>query len=216
MRLRRTRLSYLDPRIGRLEGDLVAAVAERAVGGSAAATEGERGLPRQVVFVALGVHHFDNAVGIVYAQRTVVAHRNRDLRHETSRKMNCFQTIAQRKKSPVARNQWKRKNARRTRSLRRKPATGLSPSIHSFKPYNFQPLIKSGFRPFAVRPPGSAELRGIAGRRRAELILRQAMAEDHQGTAGVKFRGHNQHPMRTHRLHASAYVVDLGKSRKNE
>src|SRR5208282_3608024 len=97
MRLRRTRLSDLDPCIGRLEGDLVTAVAERAVGGSAAAAEGERSLPRQVVFVALGVHHFDNAVGIVYAQRTVVAHLNRDLRHETS----IFETIAPWTKLPV-------------------------------------------------------------------------------------------------------------------
>src|SRR5208282_4801024 len=109
MWLRRTRLPDLDRRIGCLEGNLVTAVAERPVGGRAAAAEGKRGLPRQVVLVPLGVHHFDNAVGIVYAQRTVVAHRNRDLRHATSRRMNSFQTIAQKKKLPVASGQWRSK-----------------------------------------------------------------------------------------------------------
>src|SRR4029077_17240345 len=77
-------LSDLDGRIGRLEGNLMTAVAERLVGGSAAAAEGKRCFDRQVVLIASGVHHLDDAVRIVYAQRTVVAHRNRDLRHETS------------------------------------------------------------------------------------------------------------------------------------
>src|SRR6202022_1603379 len=76
-------LADLDGCIGRLEGNLVTTIAERLVGGSAAAAKGKRRLARQVVFFAIGVHHLATAVRIVYAQRTVIAHRNRDLRHET-------------------------------------------------------------------------------------------------------------------------------------
>src|SRR5580700_1950606 len=75
----------------------MSAVAERFVGGRAAAAEGKCRLAGEIVLIALSVHHFDNAVGIIYAQRTIVAHRNRDLRHETSRP----QIIAPWKKLPA-------------------------------------------------------------------------------------------------------------------
>jgi hypothetical protein len=64
----------------------MAAIAKRPVRRSAATAEGESGLASRIVLVAIGIHHFDKAVGIFYAQRTVLAHCNRDLRHETSKK----------------------------------------------------------------------------------------------------------------------------------
>jgi hypothetical protein len=59
-------------------------VAKRAVRGSATAAERKRGFAGQVKLVAISVDDLDNAVWIVYAQRTVGTHCNRNLRHETS------------------------------------------------------------------------------------------------------------------------------------
>ena len=82
----KSNLHDLDCGIGRLKPDFImAAIAEGAVGGRTAAAEGKCHFARRVVLVAIGIHHFDNAVGILYAQRTILAHRNRDLRHETSK-----------------------------------------------------------------------------------------------------------------------------------
>jgi hypothetical protein len=64
----------------------MAAIAKRPVSASATTAEGEGRLASGFVLVAIGIHHFDKAVGIFYAQRTVLAHCNRDLRHETSKK----------------------------------------------------------------------------------------------------------------------------------
>src|ERR1019366_7394726 len=100
-------------------------------------------------------------------------------------KMNSFQTIVQEKKLPVLR---------------------LPPPVHPFKPQHLQPLIKSCFCPFPVRPPGCAEFRRITGRGHVDLVLRQAMAEDQQGAAGVEFGGHDQQSMRVDRLQATAHV----------
>src|SRR5208282_6377722 len=41
------------------------------------------------------------------------------------------------------------------------------------------------------------------------------MAKDQQGAAGVKFGGHDQHPMRAQRLQASAYVGGLSVGRQS-
>jgi hypothetical protein len=45
----------------------VTTIAEGAGGGSATAAQGKRWLAGQVVFVAVTIDHFDNAIGIVYA-----------------------------------------------------------------------------------------------------------------------------------------------------
>ena len=92
----------------------------------------------------------------------------------------------------------------------------LTPAVHRFPPQHFRPLVESDFRPFAVGPPGFAELRRIAGRGHAELVLRQAMAKNHQGAAGMIFGGHDQHAMCAQRLQASAYVVGLGVGRETD
>src|ERR1700678_3906997 len=85
----------------------------------------------------------------------------------------------------------------------------IPPPVNRLPPQHFHPLVQRGFCPLAVRPPGFAELRSIAGCRYAELVLRQAMAEDHEAAASMEFRSHNQHPMRVERLQASADVVDF-------
>ena len=78
--LRKRALPDFDRRIGGLERNLVvSSIAEWTVGGSAAAAKGEPSLARQVVLVAIGVHEFDNAVGILDSQRTVLPHHDRDL-----------------------------------------------------------------------------------------------------------------------------------------
>src|ERR1039458_1965620 len=92
-------LSDFDRGIRCLEGHLVSTVAERPVGGSAATAEGKNRFARQIVLVAIGVHHFNNAVGIVYAQRTVLAHRNRDLCHGKLRRNGIAFKLSQNKKS---------------------------------------------------------------------------------------------------------------------
>src|SRR6266436_9554561 len=91
----------------------------------------------------------------------------------------------------------------------------LPPLVHRLPPEHLRPLIKSDFRPFAVRPPVFAELHGIAGRSYVELVLRQAMAKDRQGAASVKVGGHDQHAMRSQRLQASPYVVGLSHGRES-
>src|ERR1017187_7025887 len=106
----RLQLLDLDRRGRHLEGDLVTAVAERLVGGGAASAKGKRCLARQIVLVAIGVEHFDNAVRIVYTQRTVFTHRYRDLRHETS----SLQTIAPLKNLRVLSSQYPVKKLSRT------------------------------------------------------------------------------------------------------
>src|ERR1019366_7014144 len=92
-------LSDFDRGIRCLEGHLVSTVAERPVGGSAATAEGKNRFARQIVLVAIGVHHFNNAVGIVYAQRTVLAHRNRDLCHGKLRRKWIAFKLSQNKQS---------------------------------------------------------------------------------------------------------------------
>src|ERR1019366_3120460 len=89
-------------------------------------------------------------------------------------RMNSFQTIVQEKKLPVLR---------------------LPPSVHPFEPQHLQPFIQSCFCPFPVRPPCFAKSHRIARRGYVDLVLRQAMAEDQQGAAGVGFGGHDQQSM---------------------
>src|ERR1700730_18418005 len=96
-------------------------------------------------------------------------------------KMNSVQTIVQKKKLPVPSTQYP--------ELLILLGTGywvlLPPPVHRFPPQRLRPLIKGCFCPFAMRPPGFAKLRGITSSGRAELVLRQTMAKDHQGAARV-------------------------------
>ena len=71
--------------IGGLETDFaVRAVAERPVRAARAATQGKGNLAREIIFVAVSIHQFDNTVRIVNPQGAVLADRNRHLRHEAS------------------------------------------------------------------------------------------------------------------------------------
>src|ERR1700686_178560 len=99
--------------------------------------------------------------------------------------MNSFQTISQPKKTLVARPSGPDR---------------LSPAIRYLKPCHFYPFIKSGLRPVSIGPPLFAELEWTVGCGYMDLVLRQSMAENHQGTAGMKFRGYDQDAMRADRL----------------
>jgi hypothetical protein len=70
-----------------LKSDLVmAAIAERLVGGSAATAERKCRLAGQIVPIAFGIHHFHYTIRIINAQRTILAHSNCHLPHEASSK----------------------------------------------------------------------------------------------------------------------------------
>jgi hypothetical protein len=62
----------------------VASIAKRAIRGRTAAAKGKRCLAGQVVFVAVGVNHFDHPGWILDAQGAVRTHGNRYLGHEIS------------------------------------------------------------------------------------------------------------------------------------
>jgi hypothetical protein len=69
-----------DRRFGREESNLaMGAVTKWLIHGRTAATERKRGLPSEVVLVAVGVDQFNQAVGIFDAKWTVGADRDLDL-----------------------------------------------------------------------------------------------------------------------------------------
>jgi hypothetical protein len=78
-------LDAFDRAIGGLEADFaVRAIAKWPIRAARAATQGKGNLARQVVFIAVSIHEFNNAIGIVDPQRAVLADSNRNLGHETS------------------------------------------------------------------------------------------------------------------------------------
>src|SRR5260370_40158359 len=65
----------------------------------------------------------------------------------------------------------------------------LSPAVHTLPPDQLHPLVEGDLGPFAIGPPGNAEVVRIVRRRHAELVLWQAPAEGAQGAAGVELGG---------------------------
>jgi hypothetical protein len=108
--------------------------------------------------------------------------------------MNSFQTIAQPKKTLVARGF---------------DPDRLSPAIRYLEPDHFYPFVKSGLRPFAIGPPLFAELEWTVGGGHVDLILRQAMAENHACAARMKFRGYDEDTMGSDRLQTAARIIDF-------
>jgi hypothetical protein len=73
----------------------MASVAERAISRRPAAAQRKRRLPRQIDFIALGVDHLHQSIGIFDAQRPVGPNRDRNLSHKTSEQIEERKSIVQ-------------------------------------------------------------------------------------------------------------------------
>src|SRR5260370_17699021 len=81
-----------------------------------------------------------------------------------------------------------------------------TPLIHNLPPEEAQPLFNAGLRPLTPSPPLRAKLAAIAGRRHRKGFSRDFTTKNTQRTAGMKFRGHDQHPFSIRMREAFFYV----------
>src|SRR5216684_439860 len=84
-----------------------------------------------------------------------------------------------------------------------------TPLIHNLPPEEAQPLFNAGLRPLTPTPPLRAKLAAIAGRRHRKSFSRDFTTKNTQRTAGMKFRGHDQHATAILMGEAFFYVARL-------